>query len=123
MTSRRPRAMRTSRWDEAARVTLEYGEERKSHSPENQSEVVEKERQERALTELIKRKTRLILQTPYVVRGRPMIAHIEAAGLRLREKGRRYSLEISWAQIHNRAAEIAAERSRREARGERAAGH
>jgi len=74
------------------------------------------------LTELIKRKTRLVLQTPYLVRGRPMIAHVEAAGLRLREKGRRFRLEISWAQVYNRAAEIAAERSRREARGEKAAG-
>ena len=74
------------------------------------------------MTELIKRKTRLILQTPYLVRARPMIAHVEAAGLRLREKGRRFTLEISWAQIYNRAAEIAAKRSRRETRGERAAG-
>ncbi len=73
------------------------------------------------MTELIKRKTRLVLQTPYLVRGRPVIAQVEAAGLRLREKGRRFTLEISWAQIYNRAAEIAAERSRREARGEKAA--
>ncbi len=74
------------------------------------------------MTELIKRKTRLVLQTPYLIRNRPMIAHVEAAGLRLRERGRRYTLEISWAQIYNRAAEIAAERSRREVRGARAAG-
>lgn len=51
-----------------------------------------------------------------------MIAHVEASGLRLREKGRRYTLEISWAQVYNRAAEIAAERSRRHSQGERAAG-
>ncbi len=51
-----------------------------------------------------------------------MIAHVEAAGLRLRERGRRFTLEISWAQIYNRAAEISAERSRQQARGERAAG-
>jgi hypothetical protein len=74
------------------------------------------------LTELIKRKKWIILQTPYLVRNRPMIAYVEAAGLRLREKGRRFTLEISWAQIHNRAAEIAAERSRLGARGEKAAG-
>ncbi len=74
------------------------------------------------MTELIKRKTRLVLQTPYLVRNRPMIAHVEAAGLRLRERGRRYTLEIGWAQIYNRAAEIAAEHFRREARRERAAG-
>jgi hypothetical protein len=73
------------------------------------------------LTELIKRKTQLILETPYLVRSRPMIAQVEASGLRLREKGRRFTLEISWAQIYNRAAEIAAERSRREARGEKVA--
>jgi hypothetical protein len=73
------------------------------------------------LNELIKRKTQLILQTPYMVRGRPMIAHVEAAGLRLREKGRRFTLEISWAQIYNRAAEIAAAWSRREARAEKVA--
>jgi len=65
------------------------------------------------LTELIKRKTQLVLQTPYFIRRRAMIAHVEAAGLRLREKGRRFTLEISWAQIYNRAAEIAAERTRR----------
>ena len=74
------------------------------------------------MTELIKRKTRLILETPYLIRGRPLIAQVEAFGLRLREKGRQFTLEISWAQIYNRAAEIAAERSRRETRGERAAG-
>lgn len=65
------------------------------------------------MTELNKRKTRLILQTPYFIRRGAMIAHVEAAGLRLREKGRRFTLEISWAQIYNRAAEIAAERTRR----------
>lgn len=65
------------------------------------------------MTELMKRKTQLVLQTPYFVRRRAMIAHVEAAGLRLREKGRRFTLEISWAQIDNRAAEIAAERTRR----------
>jgi hypothetical protein len=78
-------------------------------------------RQEQALTELIKRKRQLILQTPYMVRGRPMIAHVEASGLRLREKGRRFTLEISWAQTYNRAAEIAVERSRREALAKKAA--
>lgn len=73
------------------------------------------------MTELIKRKTRLILETPCLIRGRPVIAQVEASGLRLREKGRRFTLEISWAQIYNRAAEIAAERSRREARAEKVA--
>lgn len=74
------------------------------------------------MPELIKRKTRLILETPCLIRGRPMIAHVEASGLRVREKGRRFELEISWAQIYNRAAEIAADRSRRHSRGERTAG-
>ena len=73
------------------------------------------------MTELMKRKTQLILQTPYLIRGRPMIAQVEAAGLRLREKRRRFTLEISWGQIYYRAAEISAEQSRREARGEKTA--
>ena len=65
------------------------------------------------MTELVKRKTQLVLQTPYFIRRRAMIAHVEAAGLRLWEKGRRFTFEISWAQIYNRAPEIAAERTRR----------
>ena len=71
---------------------------------------------ERALTELIKRKTRSILQRVYLVRGRPMVAQVEASGLRLREIGRQSTLEIIWPPIFNRAAEIAAERSRRNPR-------
>lgn len=35
-----------------------------------------------------------------------------ASGLQLREKGRRSKIEISWAQIYNRAAQIAADRFR-----------
>jgi hypothetical protein len=46
-----------------------------------------------------------------------VIVHVEAAGLRIREKGCRVgTLEITWAQIYNRAAEITAERARQQAR-------
>ena len=69
---------------------------------------------------LDRRKRRLVLETPYLVRGRPVVAHVEAFGLRLREKGRRFFMEISWAQIFNRAAEIAAERDREQRRKRRA---
>jgi hypothetical protein len=69
----------------------------------------------------MKHKTSLILEMPYLVRGRLMIAQVEPYGLRLREKGRRFTLDISWAQIYNRAAEIAGERFRRQAQGEKAA--
>jgi hypothetical protein len=69
-----------------------------------------------ALVNLNRRKRRLVLETPFVIRGRPAIAHVEAYGLRLREKGRRFFLEISWAQMFNRAAEIAAERNRKQKR-------
>jgi hypothetical protein len=65
------------------------------------------------------RKRRLVLETPCMVRGRPVIAHVEAFGLRLREKGRRFFVEITWAQIFNRAAEIAAEQTRKERRERR----
>jgi hypothetical protein len=61
---------------------------------------------------LIQGKRRLILETPCVIHGRPLVAEVEASGVALREKGRRTKLNISWAQIHNRAAEIAAERAR-----------
>ena len=66
------------------------------------------------MTELVRRKRRLVLETPFVIRGRAVIAHVEAGGLVLREKGSRSGFEISWAQIYNRAAEIAAECARRE---------
>lgn len=68
---------------------------------------------------LSRRKRRLVLETPCLVRGRPVIAHVEAFGLRLREKGRRFFVEISWAQIFNRAAEIAAEQIRKQRREKR----
>jgi hypothetical protein len=71
------------------------------------------------VTELVRRKRRLVLETPYLIRGRALIVHVEAAGLRLREKGCREALQISWAQVYYRAAEIAAERARQERRNRR----
>ncbi len=71
------------------------------------------------MTQLLRRKRRLVLETPYRVRGRALMVHIEAAGLTLSEKGCRSGLQISWAQIYNRAAEIAAERARQENRNKR----
>ena len=69
------------------------------------------------MTELVRRKRRLVLETPYWIRGRAVIVHVEAAGLRIREKGcRAGTLEITWAQIYNRAAEIAAEQTRQQVR-------
>jgi hypothetical protein len=61
---------------------------------------------------LIHRKRRLVVETPCVIRGRPLVVAVEASGLQLREKGRQSKIEISWAQIYNRAAEIAADRFR-----------
>ena len=69
------------------------------------------------MTQLVRRKRRCVLETPYRIRGRAVIVHVEAAGLRMREKGCRAGvLEITWAQIYNRAAEIAAERARQQGR-------
>ena len=70
----------------------------------------------KAVTKLTGRKRRLVLETPYVTRGRAVVVLVDASGLKLREKGQRTSLEISWAQVYNRAAEIAAERARQQAR-------
>ena len=64
------------------------------------------------MTALLKRKTKLRLETPYLIQGRPMVVHVEAWGLILRLKGCSYRLEITWAQIHNRAAIIAADKAR-----------
>jgi len=48
--------------------------------------------------------------------------HVEAWGLRLRAKRRTAEFEISWAQVHNRAAEIADDQLR-QARRERKRTH
>jgi hypothetical protein len=68
------------------------------------------------MTRLIARRTRLVFETPLVIGNRPLIVAVEAWGLRLREKGRRHDLAITWAQIWNRAAIIAAEINRSERR-------
>ena len=73
------------------------------------------------MTQLMRRKRRLVLETPYVIRGRAVIVHVGVSGLTLREKGCRAGLEISWAQVYNRAAEIAAESARRERQNSRRA--
>jgi len=64
--------------------------------------------EEESVTKLTGRKRRLVLETPFMTRGRAVVVHVEASGLKLREKGQRTNLEISWAQVYNRAAEIAA---------------
>ena len=77
------------------------------------------------MTKLVRRKTRLVLETPLNVERRPLVVTVEAAGLSLRPKGRRHALGISWAQVWNRAAWIAAdaEREARKLRRRRAADH
>ena len=70
------------------------------------------------MTRLIVRRTRLVLETPLLIGKRPLIVTVEPWGLRLREKGRRrQSLSITWAQVWNRAAVIAAEHKRAERQG------
>jgi hypothetical protein len=62
------------------------------------------------MTKLIDRRTRLMFETPFFIGRRPLIVTVEAWGLRLREKGlRSRDLPITWAQIWNRAAMIAAD--------------
>jgi hypothetical protein len=48
-----------------------------------------------------------------------MIVHVEPYGLRLRPKRSRHPFEITWAQIFNRAAAIAAEAAINSSRKER----
>jgi hypothetical protein len=60
------------------------------------------------MTRLIDRR-RLAFETPFMVGKRPLVVHVESWGLRLRPKEQRYELVISWAQVWNRAAMLAAE--------------
>ncbi len=62
------------------------------------------------MTSILRRKRKLVLETPFLIGRRPMIVHVEPFGLRLRVKRSRYALEITWAQVFNRAATLAAER-------------
>ena len=39
------------------------------------------------MTKLVRRKRRLVLESPLRLRGRALIIHVEAAGLKFREKG------------------------------------
>jgi hypothetical protein len=71
------------------------------------------------MTSILKRKSKLILETPFLIGRRPMIVQVEPYGLRLRPKRSRYVLEITWAQIFNRAAAIAAEAAVNTSRKER----
>lgn len=67
------------------------------------------------MTRLIDRCTRLVFETPLLIGKRALVVAVEPWGLCLREKGRRSdSLSITWAQIWNRAAIIAAEEARAE---------
>lgn len=66
------------------------------------------------MTKLIERKRQLVLETPYLIRRRAAVVHVEPSGLGLREKGRRFRLDIIWADIYHRAAEIAAEKLQQE---------
>jgi hypothetical protein len=61
------------------------------------------------MTSILKRRSKLIFETPFLIGRRPMIAHVEPFGLRLRAKRSRHVYEITWGQIFNRAAAIAAE--------------
>jgi hypothetical protein len=64
------------------------------------------------VTRLIDRQRRLVLETPLLIGKRPLVVLVERWGLRLRPKGYRDNLHITWAQVWNRAAIIAAEQRR-----------
>ena len=66
------------------------------------------------MKKLIARRRRLVFETPLLVGKRPLVVHVEPWGLGLRQKGCRQCLSITWAQVWNRAAIIAAEQKRLE---------
>ena len=66
------------------------------------------------MTRLIDRRRRLVLETPLLIGKRPLVVVVEPWGLTLRQKGCHQNLSITWAQVWNRAAIIAAEHKRAE---------
>ena len=70
------------------------------------------------MTALLERKTKLALEAPLTIQGRPVVAYVEPWGLQLRFKGCTHRLETTWAQIYKRSAVIAADKrpSERKAR-------
>jgi hypothetical protein len=68
------------------------------------------------MTRLIDRRRRLVLETPLLIGKRPVVVVVEPWGLALRQKGCHQNLSITWAQVWNRAAIIAAEQRRAECR-------
>jgi hypothetical protein len=62
------------------------------------------------MTRLVDRRRRLVLETPLLIGKRPLVVVVEPWGLALRQKGCHQNLSITWAQVWNRAAIIAAER-------------
>jgi len=73
------------------------------------------------VTSILERKTKLEFETPFSVRRRPMVARVEPWGLALREKGCRHEVNVSWAQIYNRACLNAADNRRALGRRKRGA--
>jgi len=71
------------------------------------------------MTRLIDRRRRLVFETPCLIGKRPMVVIVEPWGLALRQKGCHQNLSITWAQVWNRAAIIAAEQKRAERRSSR----
>ena len=68
------------------------------------------------MTRLIERRRRLVLETPLLFGKRALVVLVEPWGLALRLKGCHQPLPITWAQVWNRAAIIAADRKRAERR-------
>jgi len=66
------------------------------------------------MKKLIARRRRLVFETPLLIGKRPLVVHVERWGLGLRQKGYQQCLSITWAQVWNRAAIIAAEQKRAE---------
>ncbi len=60
-----------------------------------------------------------MLETPLLIGKRPLVVLVKPWGLALRQKGLHQSLSITWAQVWNRAAMIAAERKRAESQSSR----
>ena len=72
------------------------------------------------MTRLAVRKTQLRFESDARVRNRSLIIEPTPYLCRIREKGRRQRLEVSWESVYWLAAKIAAEVKRKERRAKKA---
>ena len=71
------------------------------------------------MTKITARKSKIRTETSATIRGRALIVELTPHTVKIREKGRRHSLEISWDSVYTAAAKKEAERLHEEKKNKR----